>query len=360
MKRCALIGFLLLAAIPGFREQATAASIAYQVTDLGTLGGTFSNGQDINAGGQITGEADPVGDTANRTYRWTPTVSNGDVGTMVDLGTLGGSFSVGLGINAAGHISGQSDTTGNSAFRAFLYDGTMHDLGTLGGTNSSAADINGADQVVGYSHLTGDSVYHAFLYDGTMHDLGTLGGTTSSAAAINSGGRTVGVSYLTLDAAQHAFLYDGTMHDLGTLGGTYSAASGINDSGQVTGQASLVDGTSRAFFYDGAMHNLGTLGGTSSNGLDINSFRQIVGTSLTAGSATHGFVYTPSDGMLDLNSLVSGWVIESANGINDAGQIVGLGVRNGESHAVLLTPVPEPSTFALVTLSAATLFFRRR
>ena len=94
---------------------------------------------------------------------------------MVDLGTLGGSFSVGSGINVAGDVSGQSDTTGDTAFLAFLYDGTMHDLGTLGGTKSSAADINDADHVVGYSYVSGDATYHAFLYDGTMHDLGTLG-----------------------------------------------------------------------------------------------------------------------------------------------------------------------------------------
>jgi probable HAF family extracellular repeat protein len=360
MTRAVVTIFLLLAAWSGFRDQAMAAVIAYQVTDLGTLGGSFSQGQDINAAGQVTGESYRTGDIPHHAFRWTPTIRNGDVGTMVDLGTLGGSFSVGYGINAIGHVSGQSDMTGDTAFSAFLYDGTMHDLGTLGGTSSSAADINNADHVVGYSNLTGDATYHAFLYDGTMHDLGTLGGSPSSAAAINSSGQIVGLSYTTGNAAQHAFRYDGTMHDLGTLGGTTSSAAGINDSGQITGDATLVNGTSRAFLYDGTMHNLGTLGGASSSGLDINSSGHVVGTSLTAGGATHGFVYTSSDGMLDLTSLVSGWVIESAKGINDAGQITGLGVRNGESHAVLLTPVPEPSTFALLVLGAAVASLRRR
>lgn len=43
--------------------------------------------------------------------------------------------------------------------------------------------------------------------------------------------------------------------------------------------------------------------------------------------------------MLDLNTLIpasSGWQISFASGINDLGQIVGVGVRNGQSHAVLL------------------------
>ena len=121
------------------------------------------------------------------------------------------------------------------------------------------------------------------------------------------------------------------MHDLGTLGGTTSAASGINDSGQVTGQATLVDGTSRAFFYDGTMHNLGSLGGASSNGLDINSSGQIVGSSLTAGGATHGFVYTASDGMFDLNSLVSGGVTTLRTALTTQARLLG-SARGTASH----------------------------
>jgi hypothetical protein len=41
-----------------------------------------------------------------------------------------------------------------------------------------------------------------------------------------------------------------------------------------------------------------------------------------------------------------------ANGINDAGRIVGCG--NG--HAVLLTPLPEPGTLVLLGIAAISLF----
>jgi probable HAF family extracellular repeat protein len=55
--------------------------------------------------------------------------------------------------------------------------------------------------------------------------------------------------------------------------------------------------------------------------------------------------------MIDLNNLVdpsTGWVLESADGINDSGQIVGYGVNpSGQTHAFLLTPTPEPSTLCL-------------
>ncbi len=46
--------------------------------------------------------------------------------------------------------------------------------------------------------------------------------------------------------------------------------------------------------------------------------------------------------MQDLNSLIpagSGWALSVARDINDAGQIVGEGVINGQQRAFLLTPV---------------------
>jgi probable HAF family extracellular repeat protein len=45
--------------------------------------------------------------------------------------------------------------------------------------------------------------------------------------------------------------------------------------------------------------------------------------------------------MLDLNTLIppgTGWTLDQANGINDAGEIVGYGAKKGQQHAFLLTP----------------------
>ena len=55
--------------------------------------------------------------------------------------------------------------------------------------------------------------------------------------------------------------------------------------------------------------------------------------------------------MIDLNTLLptgSGWELAGAYGINDLGQIVGSGSINGQGHAFLMTPVPEPATILLV------------
>src|SRR6267142_846287 len=87
--------------------------------------------------------------------------------TITNLGTLGGSSVVGLGINSTGRVTGYSFTAGNATAHAFLYDGTMHDLGSLGGSTSHGLGINSGGKVVGDSKITGGGsfVFHAFLYD---------------------------------------------------------------------------------------------------------------------------------------------------------------------------------------------------
>ena len=56
--------------------------------------------------------------------------------------------------------------------------------------------------------------------------------------------------------------------------------------------------------------------------------------------AYHAFVYEGGS-MTDLNSLIpagSGWVLRSATGVNDAGEIVGYGTYQGQLSGFLLTP----------------------
>ena len=52
----------------------------------------------------------------------------------------------------------------------------------------------------------------------------------------------------------------------------------------------------------------------------------------------HAFIYSAGS-MKDLNTFIpknSGWVLDDATGINDAGQIVGSGTYKGHNRAFLL------------------------
>ena len=122
----------------------------------------------------------------------------------------------------------------------------MVDLGTLGGTYSQAAAVDDHGQAVGYSTTAG-GVTHAFWWTarGGMVDLGTLGGDYSNAVAINDDGQVVGYSTTagshsdTAGNETHAFSWTkkGGMVDLGTLGGNSSSAAAVNNRGQVVGVA---------------------------------------------------------------------------------------------------------------------------
>ena len=107
--------------------------------------------------------------------------------SLVDLGTLGGSFTGGMAINARGQVTGASTTPGDAATHAFLYNNHLiTDLGTLGGSYSFANAINLFGQITGNANLAGDMAYHAYFYSNhVLTDLGTLGGTFSQGVAIN-------------------------------------------------------------------------------------------------------------------------------------------------------------------------------
>jgi probable HAF family extracellular repeat protein len=57
--------------------------------------------------------------------------------TVIDLGTLGGTFSQPAGLSYTGLVDGTSMLSGDSQIHAFVWrNGVMKDIGTLGGLNS--------------------------------------------------------------------------------------------------------------------------------------------------------------------------------------------------------------------------------
>jgi len=86
---------------------------------------------------------------------------------LTDLGTLGGSFSTGDAINSAGQICGPSSLPNNPiGLHAFFWDGSaMEDNGTLDRSMDGCADLNLAGQVTGTGFFV-DGSNHAYVWDG--------------------------------------------------------------------------------------------------------------------------------------------------------------------------------------------------
>lgn len=93
------------------------------------------------------------------------------------------------------------------------------------------------------------------------------------------------------------------------------------------------------------MRDLGTLGGTNSEANGVNDAGQVVGYSHTVEGATYAFITGPNGaGMRDLNSLVDlppGVILTEAIDINNAGQIIALSV------------IPEPEIYVLILAGLA-------
>ena len=184
---------------------------------------------------------------------------------------------------------------------------TVLDLGTLGGTFSAADALNASDQLVGVSSLKGDEVFHAFLWNGGMVDLGSLGGSYAEALAINNPGTVVGFSLLPGDGSQHAFRWSkGVLMDLHAPSlPASSAAIGMNNSGRIVGVASpmiedVFDGNIAVLWDGDRVFDLNLLispgtGWQLYRAAAINDRGEIVGVGNHNGQI-RAFLLTPQDG----------------------------------------------------------------
>jgi probable HAF family extracellular repeat protein len=298
------------------------------IHDLGTLGGNSSSANTVNSHGEVAGEAlntisDPYasiflmpGATQTHAFRWTE--SQG----LQDLGTLGGPDSAAFLMNERGQIAGWSFTsanvnswTGLPTLDPFLWEnGTMVDLGTLGGTLGETFAMNRYGQVAGFSDMAGDFSCHPFFWDkkGGIQDLGTLGGDSGLAYFVSNTGDVLGAANLPgavgCDAGGvpgHAFLWrNGVMTDLGTAAGdTCSGAIGMNARGQIIGGGDDCNGGSvHAFLWEdgGPAVDLDALipadaGIQLTDTVHINDSGEIAAVGTVASGDVHAFVLIPCD-----------------------------------------------------------------
>jgi len=362
-----LILFLCLVAVP----PRLAAQTHYTVTDLGTLGGTYSLAGGISNTGWVEGYS-TLTDGYNHAVLWRN-------GKIMDLGTLGGPNSdSGWPPSDSGDVAGGSETgafdpyaenycayNDNLICLPFFWRNStkkMTALPTLGGNNGWGAGVNDWDEVVGNAENTTPeptcvgipNVTQYFQFEPVLWINGRVkqlpnfpGDPVGQAYAINNWGQATGYSG-TCVASLHALLWqNGKAMNLGNLGGTYAEAVDINNWGQASGLATLPgDQYYHAFLWTwGVMTDLGTLpGDVNSSGDYLNDWGQVVGGSYSASGGSRAYIWQ-NGVMTDLNTLIPTssplYLLEATGGINDSGWIAGIAqqISTGDIHAFLLKPV---------------------
>jgi probable HAF family extracellular repeat protein len=269
----------------------------------------------INSTGTVVGLVSLPGSAQQRAAEFS-------AGHERDLGLLPGDASnAATGINTAGTIVGNSfpATSGTYVSQAFVFaNGVMHTIPALRALpafrGANAEGINDAGTVVGsVGHGSGFFLSQTSSYAVSGSNLTLFAnvhgsGGNSQATAINAQGVVVGYESTfgySFNAPLHAYTYalkTGVFTDLGTLYPNdefaYSFALGINSAGTVVG------------------YSFGSHGQTTPH----------------AAVFAHGTV-------TDLNSLLpanSGWILETATGIDDLGNIVGNGVHGEIQRGFIL------------------------
>lgn len=319
-------------------SHAHAAQSPYTITGLGLPSDGYSWGYGIEARGQAFGEAGPFGSEHGATF-WG--------GEVHDLGTLPGfPQSYADSANSTGEAVGSVDSP--TSYEAVQFkNGSVLPLGDLGGHASEALGINDRGQVVGASYTAGDTPWsigqlHAFVYTSSsgIVDLNSRlapgsGWTLYTAQAINNAGLVVGWG-VDPSGQEGGYLYSPTdgIHSLPIF-----SPVAISNTGYIIGSGTEVS-------PDGRTTSLSPLpDGTTATVRGVND----VGDAVGAGDKIVGGVHYSvallfhNGHTADLNTLIpaeSGWILASASGIDDHGQIVGTGTNpQGQTEAFLLTPL---------------------
>ncbi len=339
-----------------------------------------------------------------------PTYSFTTVGVPGALETFGG------GINNAGQVAGYSQSPYNPASTSsgYVFNPSSGTYTTVvppaAQSDSFARGINNLGQVVG-SYITSFSCnptncQSAFLFNTSNGSYTTLNNPVAGvtiANGINDAGQIVGYSTYIPSGPGVAvndvpFLRDPvtgvyTSFAAPAQGAVNVFFQGINNAGLIVGYyttptgfalGSSFGGTDHSFIFDPATGKytflddplalqgttvgfMGTTGGTDAFG--INDLGQVVGTYYAPGGL-QSFIYNSASGTY--TTLTNPAIPDqhlSATGINNSGQIVGTFFTGNSAYstrAFIATPeqvfasVPEPSSLALLGVSASCLWLTRR
>lgn len=364
------------------------SAMEWTIKDLGVLpGATYSRGHALNDLGQVAGivDLDP---------------SHTSIG---DLNGIGRAF-------LSGPNGGPLSLVEKNSPQSRLYA-----FGVL--------EVNDLGQVVGYAHQGSSLIwgYTSSPNGGVLKNLELFGrgvdindaGTALYDGTEGAGGAVVfnndGTRQVISEGPPRGINNDGqivfesavkTSDNNNWTGAIWSETSGfrpieiagsatrlydINDAGQALG---LRAGVNNEFFVvdpDGAVHFVSLPGDLivspfifNDRNISIDDFLrnpnsfpklnedgQIIGRMQTAGGETFSFLASlNSSDVINLNTetdiVNAGWTNLIVSDINNHGQITGTGFIDGKLRAFLLTPVPEPETYAMMLAGLSMLGFVRR
>ena len=323
------LGFVLLSGL--------AVAADYQVVDLGAN----VSPKDVNSDRVVAG-ARNTDQYPNIAFRWTPGFGFEDLnGTSAnainDTGKIAGSTLTGafvldgnhmsswdeqtaFGINELGNVAGSQ--AGRNPYRE---TSIPYNPAVLEGTRWTVMDI-----ALVYPRGTRPGVYADIYSLVDINDAGYTVGSRRRYGLAGSSAIMIAPPYSSVKSGADVFYLP-----------TGGVANAINDQNLIVGTSAASSATPAfAYLYDGVnVNNLGTLtGGLSSGAYDINEFDVVVGYSQTS-TGNHAFIWDASAGIRDLNDLTGDpdWVLVSATAINNAGDIVGTGLLDGQPHGFLLT-----------------------
>jgi uncharacterized membrane protein len=269
--------------------------------------------------------------------------------------------------NASGtayDVNNKGQAVGVIGLRAVLWEGTSSTVLPFRSApyqdNASAAyAINDAGQIVGYV-ADGCCPIDPALWKDANTPPTDFGYNRGSAYDINNAGQIIGAT-----SFSGSFLFKGTGSDIILSGFPNS----INNKDQIAGG----DGNHAVYWFPGSGPiALGTLEGYAhAIAYGNNDEGSVVGNSYNVSGdySSHATYWSPNTTTaIDLNGFLpesvkdAGWVLINAQAINDSGAIVGdaFNSKLGTLHAFVLTPVPEPETYAMLLAGLGVVSFLGR
>ncbi|HYG31654.1 MAG TPA: PEP-CTERM sorting domain-containing protein [Methylophilaceae bacterium] len=366
---------LLIAFISGFTTPALA--LDWEIKNLGILPGAISSfGTALNDQGQVAGNmfygthTDEDGRVYTTQYSFLSGPNGGPL-QLIDHGgpTDGYSRFHASEVNNAGQVTGYAQQ-GSSAVFGWVTGANGQGLQRVD-FQHRGVDINDAGTVVYQRTFGGVTITEG---NGPQQLVGESN-EVIFAKGINNAGQTA----ITVAYGEDLNQYTGGIwsENVGVqpifFQGSNTTLFDINNSGQVLGYVSsdpfrllVLNPVSGAF-------NLIYLGGGTLAGHDqfesfglprFNDSGQIVGQYVLDGTTFSFLASATTNEVINLSMeqdlIAAGWSNIMVSDINNLGQISGTGTINGTTRAFLLTPVPEPETYAMMLAGLSVLGFMRR